>query len=49
MIPHSEPSSRVYQKRLLFNPLRTVDGYSNSLSDATGLVDMYSRIPTSTQ
>ena len=31
------------------NPLRTVDGYSSSLRDATGPVDVYSRIPTSTQ
>ena len=28
-----------------FNPLRTMDGYSRSLRDATGPVDMYSRIP----
>ena len=34
---------------VLINPLGTVDGYSRSLRDATGLVDMYSRIPTSTQ
>ena len=27
----------------------TVDGYSSSLRDATGPVDVYSRIPTSTQ
>ena len=33
----------------LINPLRTADGYSSSLRDATGLVDLYSRIPTSTQ
>ena len=26
------------------NPLRTVDGYSRSLRDATGPVDLYSRI-----
>ena len=31
------------------NPSRTVDGYSRSLRDATGPVDLYSRIPTSTQ
>ena len=31
------------------NPLGTVDGYSRSLRDATGPVDGYSRIPTSTQ
>ena len=31
------------------NPLRTVDGYTSSLRDATGPVDMYSRIPTSAQ
>ena len=34
----------------LVNPLYTVDGgYSSSLRDATGPVDQYSRIPTSTQ
>ena len=33
----------------MINPLRTVDVYSRSLRDATGPVDMYSRIPTSTQ
>ena len=31
------------------NPFGTVDGYSSSLRDATGPVDEYSRIPTSTQ
>ena len=34
---------------ICLNPLRTEDGYSRSLRDATGLVDLYSRIPTSTQ
>ena len=32
-----------------FNPFGTVDGYSLSLRDATGPVDVYSRILTSTQ
>ena len=31
------------------NPLGTVDGYSSSSRDATGPVDVYSRILTSTQ
>ena len=31
------------------NPFGTVDGYSSSLRDATGPVDEYSHIPTSTQ
>ena len=30
-------------------PLRTVDSYSSNLRDATGPVDMYRRIPTSSQ
>ena len=34
---------------LSYNPLGTVDGYSSSLRDATGPVDMYSRILTSTR
>ena len=34
---------------MLLNPLGTVDGCSSSLRDATGPVDVYSRIPTSTQ
>ena len=33
---------------VIINPLGTVDGYSCSLRDATGPVDLYS-IPTSTQ
>ena len=33
----------------LLSPLRTVDGYSRSLRDATGPVDEYSCIPTSLQ
>ena len=33
----------------LVNPLRTIDGYSHSLRDATVPVDLYSRIPTSMQ
>ena len=35
--------------KVKLNPLWTVDGYSHSLRDATGPVDVYSRIPTSTQ
>ena len=39
--------SQVSLKINCFNPLGTVDGYS--FRDATGPVDTYSRIPTSTQ
>ena len=35
--------------KTVINPFGTVDGYSHSLRDATGPVDVYSCIPTSTQ
>ena len=33
---------RCHTQLTLVNPLRTVDGYSRSLRDATGPVDLYS-------
>ena len=42
-------SQSVRSRPETINPLWTVDGYSRSVTDATGPVDVYSRIPTSTQ
>ena len=44
-ITFKDPSGKLIK----YSSMLTVDGYSRSLRDATGPVDVYSRIPTSMQ